>query len=190
MQKKAFTLVELVISIFLLGLIVYFLYSAVANLQKSNTIFEHKSQSAFEDQRIIALLQKDIFYAQSLEITGHENSLINMRTANSIYDIDYPYVTWFLKPDLKKLVRFESTLPFKKMNARNNAYYHMSIITKECEKFKIYQSKKKDSIFIYIKFKNEEPLVFEFFKPMEPLATKKKTKGKGIGNKIPTQNKK
>ena len=40
--RNAFTLVELVISIFLLGLIVNFLYSAISNLQKSNKIFNEE----------------------------------------------------------------------------------------------------------------------------------------------------
>ncbi len=185
-MKKAFTLIELVISIFLLGLIVYFLYSAVANLQKSNRIFEHKSQNAFKNQKILSLLEKDIFYAKSLNISGHQNTLIHMQTANTIFDIDHPYVTWFIKPDLQKLVRFESTLPFKNMNVRNSAYYHMSIISKECEKFKIHQSKKKDTILIYLKFKDEEPLVFEFYKPLQPIKKKKKSTTKtGKNNTVP-----
>ncbi|HHD83395.1 MAG TPA: prepilin-type N-terminal cleavage/methylation domain-containing protein, partial [Campylobacteraceae bacterium] len=50
-NRQAFTLIELVVSIFLLGIIVYFLYGAVAGLQKSNAIFAKRSQSAFYDQK-------------------------------------------------------------------------------------------------------------------------------------------
>ena len=168
-QRSAFTLIELILSIFLLGIIVYFLYAAVTNLQKSNQIFFKKSQSAFYNQKILSMMQKDLFFATKLQLDGHESTFANMQTTNSLFDIDYPYVTWLIKPDLKKLVRFESTLPFSEMNARNNAYYHMSIIPKECELFKIYQSKKKENLLIYIKFKGEEPLVYEFFKPLAPV---------------------
>jgi len=177
-SRNAFTLIELIISVFLLGMIVYFLYTSVANLQKSNQIFEKKSQSAFTNQRILAMMQKDIFYATKFSIRGQENSLVDMQSTNSIFDIDYPYVTWLLKPDLKKLVRFESILPFKDMNAKNNPYFHMSIINKECEKYKVYQSKDKENILIYIKFKDENPLVYEFFKPLKPMDTNK-TKRRG-----------
>ena len=177
-MKKGFTLVELIISVFLLGMIVYFLYSSIADLQKSNQIFEQKSQNSFMNQRILSMMQKDIFYATKLSISGHENSLVDMQSANSIFEIDYPYVTWLLKPDLKKLVRFESTLPFKNMNIKNSSYYHMSIINKECQKYKVYQSKDKESILIYIKFKNEDPLVYELFKPLKPMDTNKTKKKK------------
>ncbi len=177
-SRNGFTLIELIISVFLLGMIVYFLYSSVANLQKSNQIFEKKSQSAFTNQRILSMMQKDIFYATKLTISGRNNSLLDMQSANSIFDIDYPYVTWLLKPDLKKLVRFESTLPFKDMNAKNNPFFHLSIINKECERYKVYQSKDKENILIYIKFKDEDPLVYEFFKPLKPIDTNK-TKNKG-----------
>jgi prepilin-type N-terminal cleavage/methylation domain-containing protein len=175
-SRKAFTLIELILSVFLLGIIVYFLYAAVANLQKSNEIFSKKSQSAFYNQKILSMLQKDLFFASEIKLEGHENTLVNLQTTNSLFNIDYPYVTWLLKPDLHKLVRFESTLPFTKMNAKNNPYYHMSIIPKECELFKIYQSKKKENILIYIKFKGEEPLVYEFFKPLQPVDLNKSKK--------------
>lgn len=169
---KAFTLIELVISIFLLGIIVYFLYGAVASLQKSNTIFAKRSQSAFYNQKILSMLQKDLFFATKLSLSGHDNTMVQMQTNNSMYAIDAPYVTWMLKPDLKKLVRFESTLPFSKMNAKNSPYYHMSIIPKTCEMFKIYQSRKKENILLYIKFKGEEPLLYEFYKPMKEIIDK------------------
>ena len=176
--RRAFTLIELVLSIFLLGIIVYFLYSAVANLQKSNKLFLKKSQSAFFNQRLLSMLQRDLFFATKLSVsdTNRESSFVNMQTANTMFDIDYPYVTWFIKPDLKKLVRFESTLPFAKMNAQNSAWYHMSIIPKQCEVFKVYQSKQKAQLLIYLKFKGEEPLVYEFFKPMTPVIDKNSTK--------------
>ena len=178
-NKKAFTLIELILSVFLLGLIVTFLYSAVSNLQKSNKIFQKQSQKDFYNQKVLSMIQKDFFYALDIQLSGHDNTFATMQTTNSIFDIDYPYVTWLIKPDLKKLVRFESTIPFKDMKAKNNAYFHMSIIPKECETFKIYQSKKKENILIYIKFKGEDPLIYEFFKPLTPIvkdknSTKKK----------------
>jgi prepilin-type N-terminal cleavage/methylation domain-containing protein len=175
-NHRAFTLIELVISVFLLGIIVYFLYGAVASLQRSNVIFGKRSQSAFYDQKILSMLQKDLFFAKTMTLSGHENTFVQMQTNNSMYDIDAPYVVWMLKPDLKKLVRFESTLPFTKMNAKNSPLYHMSIIPKRCEKFKIYQSKKKENILIYIKFKGEDPLVYEFYKPMKEIIDKNSSK--------------
>ncbi len=174
-DRPAFTLIELVLTIFLLGLIVYFLYGAVADMQRSNEIFAKRSRSAFYNQRILSMLQKDLFFATKLSISGHENSFVTMQTNNSLFDIDAPYVAWMVKPDLKKLVRFESTLPFSKMNAKNNPYYHVSIIPKRCQVFKIYQSKKRDNILIYLKFEGQKPLIYEFFKPLRPIQEHNKT---------------
>ncbi len=175
-KQRAFTLIELVLSIFLLGIIVYFLYSATGSLQKSNTIFARESRSAFYNQKVLLMLQKDLFFASKIQLQGHENTLINLQTNNSLFDIDAPYVTWMLKPDLKKVVRFESTLPFTKMNARNSPLYHMSIIPKRCEKFRVYQSKRRKNIFIYIQFEGEEPLIYEFYKPMQNPSDHNRTK--------------
>lgn len=176
LKRSAFTLIELILSIFLLGIIVYFLYASVASLQKSNTIFFKESQRAFYNQKVLSMLQKDLFFATKMQLEGHENTLANLQTHNTMFDINAPYVSWMIKPDLKKLVRFESTLPFTEMNAKNSPSYHMSIIPKKCDKFRIYQSKKRENILIYIKFEGEEPLIYEFYKPMQKISDQNKTK--------------
>jgi len=165
LNKKAFTLVELLISVFLLGLIVNFLYSSVSNLQKTNIIFAKKSQELQNDQKIIDLLYDDIFLSRDINISGTRSSTIDLLTSNSIFDIEYPYVTWLVERENNTLLRFESTKEFKDMNSENLHLYHISEVRKACEKFKIYQSKDKNNILIHIKFEGKEPIVYEFYKP-------------------------
>jgi prepilin-type N-terminal cleavage/methylation domain-containing protein len=183
-MKKAFTLIELLISIFLLGLIVNFLYSAIGNLQKTNMLFSQKSKSLHKKQKLIDLIYDDIFLAQELKITGVKNSFLDLKTANSLFDIEQPYVTWLIGKENNTLLRFESTLPFSKMTSDNNKMYHISKAGEDCERFNIYKSKDQNNILIHIKFKDKEPLVHEFFKPMSVKDTNEtnKTKVKTIKN--------
>ncbi len=166
-MRKAFSLIELLVSIFLLGLIVNFLYSAIGNLQKTNILFNQKSQELQNEQKLLDLLYDDIFLASRLQITGSKNSTINLLTSNSIYDIEHPYVSWLISREKNMLLRVESTKSFTKMTADNVNFFHITQIKEDCERFKIYQSKDKTNILIHIKFKDKEPLVYEFFKPMK-----------------------
>lgn len=166
MNKKAFTLIELLISIFLLGLIVNFLYSAIDNLQKTNIMFDTKSQTFINKQKLLDLLYDDIFSAQSVKIDGLKDTQIDLLTSNSLFDIEYPYVTWLISKENDTLLRFESTQAFNSMTSDNSNLFHISKVGENCERFHIYQSKDQNNILINVKFKDEEPLVYEFFKPM------------------------
>jgi len=184
-NRRAFTLVELIISIFLLGIIVVFLYQATSSLQKSNEIFYQNEKKLEVGEDIVNMLYKDIFYSNKIEIKGKDSVLLNLKTKNSLFDITMPYVSWFVSKDENTLLRFESIYPFSKMNNQNSYYYHISVVAKECEKFQIYQSKKKKYILIYIKLKNKEPIIYEFYKPFPVKKAKNKIK---IELKNPHQN--
>ena len=178
LDKKAFSLVELIISIVLLGIIATFLYSTVSNLEKTNIIFAANEKALSSREKVIDILYDDIFAANTLTLTGFEHSLVSMQTNNSLFDIEVPYVTWLVSKDKNTMLRFESTKAFKKMNSQNTNYYHVSKVRENCEVFKIYQSKKKDSILIHLKFKDEEPLIYEFSKPLFVENNTSKTKSK------------
>jgi len=177
-NKKAFTLIELLISIFLLGLIVNFLYTAIANLQKTNLMFNEKSTTMINKQKLLDLLYDDIFLAKKIKIEGLKNSFIELSTSNSLFDIEQPNVAWVVSKEKETLIRFESTLPFSKMTTDNTNLYHISKAGEDCERFNVYQSKDKNNILINVKFKDKEPLIYEFFKPMQIKKDTNKTKSK------------
>jgi prepilin-type N-terminal cleavage/methylation domain-containing protein len=166
-STPAFTLIELLISVFLLGLIVNFLYTAIGNLQKTNMMFNSKSQSHINEQKVLDLLYDDIFLADDLKITKIlKNSFVEVETKNSLFDIEHPYVTWQVSKEKDTLIRYESSQPFKSMNSDNSYLYHISKAGEDCERFNVYLSKDKNNILINIKFKDKEPLIYEFFKPL------------------------
>lgn len=165
-KRNAFSLVELIISVVLLGIIVTFLYSTVGNLEKTNKIFAENEKKLSEREKVVDVLYDDIFLANSLKIQGVKNSMLSIQTSNSLFDIAHPYVTWLISHQKDTLLRFESTIKFQDINSENAAYFHISKIGENCEVFKIYQSKKKENILIHIKFKDQDPIVYEFSKPL------------------------
>ena len=179
--KKGFSLVELIISVVLLGIIVTFLYSTVSNLEKTNRIFAANEHTLSQSEKVIELLYDDIFAADTLTLKGLDNSLLSMQTGNSIFDIAKPYVTWLVVRDKNTLLRFESIRAFKDMNSQNSDYFHISKVGEDCEIFKIYQSNSKEHILIHIQFKDKEPIVYEFAKPFLAIA-KKKVQKQSLGN--------
>jgi hypothetical protein len=64
------------------------------------------------------------------------------------------------------------------MTSDNNKMYHISKAGEDCERFNIYKSKDQNNILIHIKFKDKEPLVYEFFKPMSVKDTNETNKTK------------
>lgn len=178
--KKAFTLVELIISVVLLGIIATFLYTTVSNLERTNKIFSANEKALSQKEKIVDLLYEDIFAANSLKIRGTEHSLVSMQTDNSLFDIAKPNVTWLVVREKNTLLRFESTKAFEDISSDNSDYYHISKVGENCEIFKVYQSNKKENILIHIQFKDQEPMVYEFTKPLfvkEQNSTKVAPKG-------------
>ena len=165
-KRKAFSLVEMIISVILLGIIVVFLYETVSNLEQTNRIFSDNENSLSKKERILDLLYEDIFLANSVDIKGIDNSLVSIQTSNTLFDIAQPNVTWLVVREKNTLLRFESTKEFEKMSSDNSDYYHISKVGENCEIFKVYQSNKKENILIHIQFKDQEPMVYEFSKPL------------------------
>jgi len=175
-NRKAFSLIELIISIALLSIIIFFLYSTTSSLQKRNKIFSKKEDSIEKNEKILNLLYDDIFESNELNISGKEYSVLDLQTKSSIFNIEYPNVTWLVSRNNNTLLRFESKLKFSQMNVDNNSYYHISKVTQGCEKFLIYQSKDKTKILIYIKFQDKDPIIYEIPKPLNIKKAPKKKK--------------
>ncbi len=176
MSRRGFTLVELMISIFLLSIIAIFLYNTIGSLQKSNTVLSKSVNHFSIADKISDLLYDDIFLSSDINITDRDNTILQLQTKNSIYNIEMPYVSWFVARENDTLLRIESILPFSKKNSENANYYHISKVQSDCEKFKVMQSKKGDTVLIYVKFKSKEPILFEF--PKAPIHTTQKKSSK------------
>lgn len=164
MRRNAFTLVELVVSIALFGLITVFLFGAIDELRKQQSFFQQKEALISKKNQIISLLRTDVDRAQAINVTASTSKdfdQISISGSNrSLYGIDRPFVVWVVLKAHNTLVRLESAYPIT-LPIRPEALYltHSDLIGKRCELFRLYDSPKHR--LIYLKFENQSPLIVE-----------------------------
>lgn len=166
-MKKSFTLLEVLISIFLLSLIVTFLSQSMSSLEINRDFFSKKNIQSKQNYEITKVLYDDILTAKSLNFKNYKDyAILYLNTQNSLYNIDYPYVIWYVAKKNDTLCRIESiqkfTLP---LNNEDIYKINLSKIKKECKKFNIYASKDKKNIILYLQFDKEEPIFFSIYNP-------------------------
>jgi len=139
-MRKAFTLIELMISIILLSLIMSFLYQSVAQLQQSNQQFLKKTNSMQKREDILKLLYNDFINASSVQWydrTGDKDTIV-MQSSNSLHDMTQPYLVYRIYKDENTLRRVES--PVEKVDLVNKVFRFDDIVT-EVKMFKVYENK-------------------------------------------------
>lgn len=167
MRRNAFTLVELLVSIALFGLISIFLFGTIDQLRKQQTFFQKKETILSKKNRILSLLRTDLDRAQSVNVSAtasRDFDTVSITGSNhSLYAIDSPYVVWLILKVDNTLVRLESPLPITLPILSEERYLiHSDLIEKQCELFRLYDSPKHR--LIYLKFEHQSPLIAETFK--------------------------
>lgn len=112
-NSKAFTLIELMISISILALIMLFLYKSVAQLQKSNRFYAQKIEKVEKKEKVKKLFFLDLSLLMHLsyrveEVEKDEDRLF-FQTQNSIHHRYNPYVAYLVTQ--QHLYRVESSSP-------------------------------------------------------------------------------
>jgi len=164
MKRNAFTLIELVVSIALFGLITVFLFGTIDELRKQQTFFQKKEIVIEKKNQIVSLLRTDFDRAQSVTVVASMNKDYDSASIagsnRSLYGINRSYVTWLVLKADNTLVRLESSSPIT-LPIKPEALYwiHSDLIAKQCELFRVYDSPKNR--LIYLKFENQSPLMVE-----------------------------
>ena len=167
MKRHAFTLIELLISIALFGLITLFLFGAIDQLRGQYTFYQKKEGILKQKNQIIALLRGDLDRIGSVDVFESLNpdfdSVSVIGSNHSLYGGTYPYVVWLILKKENTLVRMESASPIV-IPIRPEALFsiHSDVIGEDCEQFRVC-----DSLYhrlIYLKFKNQDPLIVETVK--------------------------
>lgn len=164
MKRSAFTLIELLISIILFGLITFFLFGVIDNLRNQQSFF-HKKQAVMDKKnKIISLMQSDFSRAQSVSIFQSSNKDFDRASITgsnrSLYNINDPYVAWVILKNDNTLIRLESASPITIPISEEALYLaHSDLIAKHCEIFRIYDSPQNRLIFL--KIENQSPLIVE-----------------------------
>lgn len=161
-MKKAFTLIELMISIILLSIIVTFLYQAVAQLQHSNQRLVVRAGEVDRREDLLKLLYNDFINARALSWREKltQTDEIVLQTSNSLYDMSEPYVHYRVYPDEKSLRRIESpaeALDFKR------SVFRFDTVLQGVDSFKVYES--RGHCFIYLKSEGMEEIYLDIFPP-------------------------
>ncbi len=175
MQKRsAFTLVEVLISIALLGLILPALYSSVDLLHDSNTqLFQYVEKSKKEIQATQTLYLDIASSDGNLTLRKGEFDRICMeRTKNSLYGLSQPKVCWVVLKEGHTLVRIEGAAYHLPLKEEEEIEADMAM--NDVELFDIYW--KKDKVVVVLKQKKQNATTFMVQGITKPKPKKRKRK--------------
>ncbi len=152
-QRKAFTLIEVLISIALLSLVLMALYKSLNMLQSSNIqLFDHL-QRAETQKRATEILFLDIAGSDG-NITIEQNEFSRLcleHSVNSLYASPSAKICWVVSKDKKSLLRSEGrryTLPLKSDDA-----VAVDKVMDDIEIFQVYRNKGEVLVLIQQKAK-------------------------------------
>ncbi len=152
-NKKAFTLLEVLISIMLLSLVLMALYKSAEILRASNkNLFNHLEKSS-DMMKGSKILYMDILQAdENISVTYKEkkfDKLIIDNTQHSIYGLQSVKVVWLVYKENNTLLRLEGTKYELPLRMEENVA--VDKIAMNMELFKIYKSKKRDKLLVISK---------------------------------------
>jgi len=109
-MKKSFTLIELLISIALMGLIVTFLYKVIETLKINDRQISQKIDKNRHSQKELKLIFLDIFNSTDVKIKNISTNIdeLNITTKNSLYENYLPQVIYKVDEE-KNLIRVEKS---------------------------------------------------------------------------------
>jgi len=158
-MKKAFTLIEILISIIILSIMVFVLSDVVKNMNVSKNILEKNFQNEYYKNIALKVLYYDILNSKYINVSQKKNySFISMQTTNSLYNIPAPYVVWYVSKKDNALMRME--LPKKVTFLSNANNYYLDKFAQNVKIFKVYI--KNGKYFIYLD--DGRPIYFEMYK--------------------------
>ena len=169
-NRKAFTLIEVLISIALMGFILVPLFSVVEMMRSSNDQLLHSIEKSTQITKATKVLFLDIMSSDgNLSIKKDEMSRFCMEeTSNSLHDLPVAKVCWLVLKENNTLVRAEGNafrLPLKYEDK-----VEVDKIISNIELFDV--TRDKDKVLVVIKQKEKEPISFlvqGIYKPTPPL---------------------
>jgi prepilin-type N-terminal cleavage/methylation domain-containing protein len=185
-HQKAFTLIEVLISIGLLGIIIVALFSTVSMMRDSNANLYNYLQKSKKVTQATKVLYLDIMSSDgNITIKKDEFTRLCMQeTKNSLYALSLAKVCWVVLKKDNTLVRVEGnnyTLP-----TRFEDRVEVNPVMKHVELFDVYHQ--KDKVLVFLKQKGEEPITFMIQGVTKPKI-KKVIKKKPIKQKPSVPNK-
>ena len=169
-NRKAFTLIEVLISIALMGLILVPLFSVVEMMRNSNDQLLHSLEKSTQITKATKVLFLDIMSSDgNFTLKKDEMSRFCMEeTSNSLYGLPVAKVCWLVLKEKNTLVRAEGN-DFK-LPLTYDDKVEVDKIIPSIEIFDV--TRDKDKVLVVIKQKEKEPISFlvqGIYKPVPPL---------------------
>ncbi|MCP4971836.1 MAG: hypothetical protein GY932_14725 [Arcobacter sp.] len=165
-MKKAFTLLEVIISITIFMILLIVIYKVLDDTRVSNKKFEEYISKNEDINYLYKIFAEDIAESKdsiTLDIDRDNNTIVIFESNNSFNDPFYSNITYMVSSN-NNLVRVESLKKFEKgksgIDFYNNSY--IDILVKNIDKF-IVLSENDKYVFI-IKQEGHERIMFPTFK--------------------------
>lgn len=163
-MRKAFTLIELMVSIMILSMLMLFLYKSYSELNKSNRVYEKEVQNI----KSIELLKKTIYLDFSLA-TPNLTKILNqsktedivfLQSRHSLHDRINPFVAYIVKE--KRLYRLESLKELKEYPLAADSEFEVDYLG-EIKIFRTYKDKSvdKELYLAHIEFKEKSEIILK-----------------------------
>jgi len=140
-MRKAFTLIEVLVSVALLSILIVFMYQNIDMLKKSNFIYEkfyHKTSLQTKIHKTMFLDLAQSTYAKKVD--GDFDRVI-LQTSNSHFGIIMPYVSYIVKQNTLYRVESNKQIP-QKIKDDFLPYLKFEIVKKGIKTFEFYRAKK------------------------------------------------
>jgi prepilin-type N-terminal cleavage/methylation domain-containing protein len=186
LKRPAFTIIEVLIAIALMGIILPALYEAVALLRDSNThLFSYLEKAKKVTQATDTLYLDLVSSDGNITIAKNDFSSVCIEnTKNSLYALSVAKVCWIVLKKENTLVRVEGygyTLPLD-----SEERVEVDSVMKNVELFDLYYQ--KDKILVLLQEKAKEPISFMIQGVTKPQKKKKKKRKKKKRNNSRPEN--
>lgn len=170
-NRKAFTLIEVLISIALMGIVIVALFSSVDMLQNSNEHLLKYLKKSKKVTKATKTLYTDIISSDgNITIQKDEFSRICMEeTRNSLYALPSAKVCWVVLKKDKTLVRVEGNAYSLPLNSEERV--EVDLIMRDVILFDVYHE--KDKILVLLQQQGKEPISFMLQGVSKPEIKKK-----------------
>jgi len=161
-MRRAFTLIELMISISILSMIMLFLYKSYSELNSANSFYQEEAKGLERKVKIKETLFLDISLAlsKSVKILNHtkQKDTLLMHSTHSLHRRINPYIAYVINN--KRLYRVESFRELHSYPFESDSGFDVDYLG-EVELFRVYKSKSQEAYLLEFALKAEPNIVLK-----------------------------
>ena len=172
-MKRAFTLIEILVSIILLTIVMLGLYSVLKTQRRSVSAIKHHLDKSLNNDKAIMVLYNDILKSDGniTIINSQKDTICLNSTTNSLYGLDIAKVCWLVLKNEDTLIRIEGNNYKLPLGLEDKV--EIDSIAKGVNLFDITRDK-KGNILVVMQYAKNEPYSFLLQGIKEPPKPPKK----------------